>query len=87
MQVYRFLGALFSYYFNKKWTFESKVPFFSGFLKFILAQVLNFFFHSMMQYASVNILNIPEIFSQLFGIFFSMIFNFIILKTYIFKIN
>ena len=80
-----FSGAFFSYYFNKKWTFKSNVAFFSGFYKFILAQILNFLIHSSMQYTSVNLLDISEVFSQLFGIIFSMIFNFTILKKIIFK--
>ena len=79
-------GAFISYYFNKNITFKSSVSLRYGLIKFIPTQMFSYFIHFATQYSSVLFFDISEIFSQLIGIFFSMIINFTLLKIVVFKL-
>ena len=77
-------GGILSFYFNRAWTFGSKNKSVTLKLKFILVQVMSLIIHLISLVTAVELLLISEFASQLIGIMFSMTFNFICLKFFVF---
>jgi len=78
-------GAVSGYFLNRVWTFKSKVPIGSGFLKYIIIQLICLGAHITTQIGVTKILGVPEIFSQLAGITVTTFMNFFISRAIVFK--
>ena len=84
------LGACFSYYGNKTFTFKVKTKRFTPFFfsaTYILSLLLNIFINNL----SLSLFNFENNYTILISLFlatiFSAIFNFIMMKFFVFKIS
>lgn len=83
-------GTIYSYFINKKWTFKA-VGGFKTFIKFILVYFISLNINISMNNFIINFLS-EQNFKSIFYAFiistlFSAIFNFLMIKTYVFKLR
>ncbi len=69
---------------NRTWTFQSSVSFRSGMPVYFATTLFSLGCHSATQWFAGEILRVPEIFSQLFGIAVSAVVSFILAHTVVF---
>ena len=83
-------GTIYSYFINKKWTFKA-VGGFKTFIKFILVYFISLNINISMNNLIINFLS-EQNFKSIFYAFIvstllSAIFNFLMIKTYVFKLR
>ena len=74
-----------AYYFNSIWSFRDKLINFKKFLMYLFISISMLILHTLTIFIVVNYLYILEIFSQLFGIAVTTLFNFILVRNFVFK--
>ena len=84
------LGTVYSYFINKKWTFKA-VGSFKTFIKFIVVYFISLNINISVNNFIINFLreqNLKSIFFAFIGsTLLSAIFNFLMIKTYVFKLR
>lgn len=78
-------GAVSGYILNRRISFKSKVKFTKGGIKYLLIQIICLALHVSIQYFSVSILGIMEIYSQIIGIVFTTFLNFFLINKFVFS--
>tara|TARA_B100002003_G_C13646055_1_gene329146 strand:- start:7 stop:408 length:402 start_codon:yes stop_codon:yes gene_type:complete len=78
------LGYLFAavpiFFLNRYWTFKSNVSILKGFPIYFIINLITLSSHSLIQYISKEYFGIPEVYSQAYGIFVSVIIGFILVR-------
>ena len=69
---------------NRKWTFKSNVKY-SRISYYFIANIIALSCHSLTQFLAKEILDVAEIYTQLFGIIITPTINFLISKFFVFK--
>jgi len=80
-----FSGAISGFILNKFWTFKSSVSIKTGLLKYLLVQLLCLVAHISTQIGVTEFVGVPELFSQIFGIFITTFMNFYLINKLVFK--
>ena len=78
-------GALSGYILNRKHTFQSKVSFKNGLIRYLYLQCICLIISVMIQFVSVNILEIKQEYSQIPSILITILINYNLIKFFVFK--
>ncbi len=74
------IGGIPIYLLHRYWTFKSDVSIFKGFPIYVVINLFSLSSHSSIQYVSKEYFNVPEIYSQAYGISVSVIISFILVR-------
>ncbi len=78
-------GALSGFFLNRRWSFKSDVQLVRGLTTYLMIQMFCLLLHSVIQYLSISLLEVSQVFSQFPGIFITLFFNYNLSKRYIFR--
>ena len=83
-----FSSSIFpAYLLNRAWSFKSNSPFFLGFIKYILINIVTLMVHLITMWIVTSVFGITAIWSQAFGIVVTTPINFFLLRRFIFHQN
>jgi putative flippase GtrA len=78
-------AALFAFFLNRRWSFRNTENNSRGFTIYLLLQICCFIIHLLVQYISINVFQVSQVYSPFPAIFITLFVNYNVCRNYVFS--